>query len=120
VHDATIENGCLWGVPGSHFTPTTKFFRRNAEGTSTVTTDSESKQKLYSEEGAVCIEAKRGTVVLLHGDFSHFSRDNVSGKNRHAYTMHFVETNNVHWDKLNWLQRNNDFPFYNYYEHIKS
>lgn len=41
VHDATIENGCLWGVPGSHLTPTTKFFRRNAEGSSTVTTECE-------------------------------------------------------------------------------
>ena len=41
MHDATIENGCLWGVPGSHLKATTKFFRRNAEGTSTVTTESE-------------------------------------------------------------------------------
>ena len=33
----------------------------------------------------------KGSVVLLHGDFVHFSKDNISGKSRHAYTMHFVE-----------------------------
>jgi len=25
LHDANIENGCLWGIPGSHKKPTSYF-----------------------------------------------------------------------------------------------
>ena len=33
----------------------------------------------------------------------HYSFDNISGKSRHAYTMHFVEKENVKWDENNWI-----------------
>ena len=35
VEDANINNGCMWGVPKSHFVKTTKFFYKNKEETST-------------------------------------------------------------------------------------
>lgn len=91
-------------------------FKRSLDNLSTITTDVEQNKKIYTEEGAVCLEAKKGTVVLLHGDFSHFSRDNISGKNRHAYTMHFVETKDTKWDQSNWIKRNKGFPFNNFYD----
>jgi phytanoyl-CoA hydroxylase len=32
IEDANNTNGCMWGVPGSHKIPTTKFFKRDASG----------------------------------------------------------------------------------------
>jgi phytanoyl-CoA hydroxylase len=110
IEDATKENGCMWGIPKSHETQTTKFFHRNQENTGTESTQTEWVQKICEEsDQAVCLEASKGiyaylgTVILLHGDFVHYSNDNVSGKSRHAYTMHFVEQENTVWDQKNWL-----------------
>lgn len=41
LEDATKDNGCMWGVPGSHREKTTKFFKRNEDNSGTITTDSE-------------------------------------------------------------------------------
>lgn len=35
IEDATIDNGCLWGVPKSHRTKTTKLFHRSKDNNST-------------------------------------------------------------------------------------
>ena len=64
----------------------------------------------YPNEGEQPIEAEKGTVVLLHGDFVHFSYANKSEKQRHAYTLHVVESRNHKWEEDNWIQRN-DYPF---------
>ena len=102
IEDANKFNGCMWGVPKSHLTQTTKFFHKNKEETETLFHYADGHQKECNEEGAVVLEAKKGmpivfnnfkgSVILLHGDFVHFSRDNVSDKARPAYTMHFVES----------------------------
>ncbi len=42
-----------------------------------ITLELPGPQKLYPMEGAVCLEAPKGTVILLHGDFNHFSHDNT-------------------------------------------
>ena len=65
----------------------------------------------YSTEGAVPLETAPGSIVLLHGNLTHFSHKNTSGKQRHAYTLHILETQNVEYDPLNWIQRPSDMPF---------
>ncbi len=108
--DALKENGAMWGVPGSHKTPTNYFFKRKIE---------EGKEKLYYEPkespkydttNAVPLEAKKGDIILLHGDFVHFSHDNTSNLQRHAYTLHIVESRNHQWEQDNWIVRR-DIPF---------
>ena len=119
LDDAKKSNGCLWGVPGSHKQKTTLFFKRNKEATKTYTEDFDpKKEKSYDISKGVALEVTKGSVVVLHGDFVHYSDDNLSELRRHAYTMHFVEMNGVSWDKGNWLQRNEKLPFKDYYKEI--
>ena len=74
--DATVDNGGMWGIPGSHKNPTTCFFKRKVEnGNETVYYDPPEKP-VYNLENPVPMEAKKGDIILLHGDFVHFSKDN--------------------------------------------
>lgn len=121
LDNATLSNGCLWGVPGSHKRKTTHFMRRNPEATGTLFNETDPlKLKSYEIENGVPLEVEKGSVVLLHGDFVHYSKGNVSLDKRHAYTMHFVESEDAVWDKGNWLQRGKDVPFIDYYKEIQS
>lgn len=72
----------------------------------------------YDIKNAVAIEAKKGDIVLLHGDFVHYSYDNVSNLQRHAYTLHLVESREHYWEKDNWIVRR-DMPFRFLYEHLE-
>lgn len=66
----------------------------------------------YSTEGAVPLETSAGAIVVLHGNFLHFSHKNTSQNQRHAYTLHIVEgTPQVKYDEQNWIQRPADLPF---------
>ena len=106
LDDAYIENGAMYGVPGSHKNKTDYFMKlaTNPDGTQKTIYNKEKQD--YSTEGAVSLEAKKGTVILLHGDFVHFSYKNSSDKERHAYTLHLVEGKKGYdWEKDNWLQR---------------
>lgn len=109
--DATLENGAMWGIPGSHKTPTNYFMKTKIDSTgrTIVYYDPPEKPK-YDMSKAVPLEAEKGSVVLLHGDFVHFSHPNTSGMQRHAYTIHLVEGRNHTWESDNWLQRR-QIPF---------
>jgi phytanoyl-CoA hydroxylase len=101
--DASKENGCMWGVPGSHKTPTDYFLKLDKTGTKTYYEPANAPQ--YDISNAVPLEVEKGSVVLLHGDFVHFSHPNTSSQQRHAYTLHLVESRNHTWEADNWLQR---------------
>ena len=109
--DASRDNGCLWGVPGSHKKPTEYFMKtqRDKEGNSKTFYEPAEPPK-YDLTGAVPLEVEKGSVVLLHGDFVHFSHGNTSSQQRHAYTLHLVESRNHQWAQDNWLIRK-DVPF---------
>ena len=79
-------------------------------------------------EGAVPLEARPGTLVLLDGAVVHFSRANdgssssssagkdpgkaAASSSRHAYALHFVEGGKgIRWSERNWLQREEGKPF---------
>lgn len=108
LDDAAQDNGALWGVPGSHRNPTNDFLVRKGQECSYYPEE----KKDYDISQSVPLEAKAGTVVLLHGDFVHYSAHNTSMKQRHAYTFHVVE-GTKHWEKDNWLQRGSHLPFRN-------
>ena len=119
LDDAKITNGCLWGVPGSHKQKTTHFMKRNKEATETYFEEKDpNKTKSYDVENGVPLEVPKGSVVVLHGDFVHYSKDNRSNERRHAYTMHFVETEKTVWDEGNWLQRGGNLPFRSYFKEV--
>jgi len=110
LDDAKVENGALYGVPGSHKTKTDYFMKLVKDKDGRERTIYNKEKQIYSTEGAVSLEAKQGDVILLHGDFVHFSYKNESDKRRHAYTIHIVEgKDGFEWEKDNWLQREDGF-----------
>jgi len=109
LQDATLENGCLWAQPGGHRTPLRKRFVRDPAG---GTAFEELDATPWPEPGGpelVPIEAKAGTLVLLHGLLPHWSDVNRSSRSRHAYTVHVIDGAAMYPDE-NWLQRSPSLP----------
>ena len=102
IDDATKENGCMWAVPGGHKWPVRSRSRLNESRTTTVTDVLDPEP--YPLDNLVCLEAKRGTLVLLDGAVPHLSAANTSDKPRHAYTIHAIDGAADYLDD-NWLQR---------------
>jgi phytanoyl-CoA hydroxylase len=101
LEDATIENGCLWAIPGGHgLGLKSRFVRAQGGGTRFEVFDGTP----WPEEKPQPLEVEKGTLIVLHGLLPHLSRENRSSKSRHAYTLHVVDAS-ARYPKDNWLQR---------------
>ena len=101
LEDATIENGCLWAMPGGHKTSLrTRFKRKEGGGTEMLVLDGTP----LTTEGMIPLEVKKGTCIVLDGLLPHYSLPNTSGKSRQAYAIHTIDKNK-HYPKENWLKR---------------
>ena len=107
IEDATIDNGCLWAIPGGHHLAAKSRFRRESDGAGT--TNDTFDETPYPIDDLVPLEAEAGTLVLLHGSLPHWSGPNTSEKSRHAYTLHVIE-GDAEYLPDNWLQRGVDMP----------
>lgn len=106
LEDATLENGCLWAIPGGHkLGLKSRFVRADGGGTRFEVISGAS----WPEEKLQPLEVKQGTVVVLHGLLPHLSRENRSSRSRHAYTLHVIDAS-VDYPESNWLQRSTDKP----------
>jgi len=105
IEDATLENGCMWALPGGHRLPARKRFRRAADGTVFDVLDPEP----YPTVGEVALPAKKGTLILLHGLLPHRSNPNTSDRPRDAYTVHVID-GAADYPADNWLQRDPSLP----------
>src|SRR5437773_3384182 len=106
LEDATVENGCLWVIPGGHkIGLKSRFIRAAAGGTRFEIFDNEP----WPEENLQRLEVKKGTLVVLHPLLPHLSRENTSPRSRHAYTLHVIDAS-VNYPKENWLQRSRQMP----------
>ncbi|MQL96010.1 hypothetical protein Taro_028680 [Colocasia esculenta] len=120
LEDATITNGCLWAIPGSHkkrslhsreifliFLRVTYLsdglVRRFIRDDNGVHFDHPSPS--YIRHDFVPIEVKAGSLVVIHGDLVHQSFQNMSSKSRHAFSLHAVETDRCTWTSDNWIRR---------------
>jgi phytanoyl-CoA hydroxylase len=106
LEDATVENGCMWAVPGSHRLPIRSRFRRDGHGGTTMDIFDPNP---YPREGEVPLEASAGTMIVLHGSLPHRSGPNHSNKSRHAYTLHIID-GTAAYPGDNWLQRDPALP----------
>ncbi|XP_043695456.1 phytanoyl-CoA dioxygenase [Telopea speciosissima] len=100
LEDATIINGCLWAIPGSHKNGLVRRFFRNEEG---VHFDRPSPA--FDQKDFVALEVKAGSLVVIHGDLIHQSFENQSPKSRHALSLHVVDTEGCKWAPDNWIRR---------------
>lgn len=113
LEDATVENGCLSFLPGSHKTAEIKErFVRKKDGSGTEFIDNDwarfppgNGYTAEETEGEYKLgEVKAGTLVLIHGNLLHKSEKNVSQKGRIIYTFHVIEGEGAVYDERNWLQ----------------
>ena len=106
LEDATIENGCLWAIPGGH--------RRGLKSRWVRSRDGGMEFEVYDkdpwpENELVPLEVKKGSLILLHGLLPHRSFENRSPHSRHAYTLHLIHAD-ANYPSDNWLQRSETMP----------
>jgi len=105
LEDATIENGCLWAIPGGHSTELKSRWVRTPNGMKFEIYDNTP----WPEEALVPLEVSKGALILLHGLLPHRSYENKSSKSRHAYTLHVI-SGRATYPANNWLQRSPAMP----------
>lgn len=105
IEDATVDNGCMWAIPGAHRIPPKSRFRREGSGTTTDVWD----PTPWPDDAKVPLEAATGTLVVFDGLLPHWSGPNRSDRSRHAYTLHVID-GTAHYPEDNWLQRSPALP----------
>lgn len=105
LEDATLENGAMYCLPGAHRGKLKSRFRRRDGALVTERLD----DTPWPDGPRVALEAKKGSLVVLHGLLPHFSGPNLSDKSRHAYTLHVIE-GAASYPADNWLLRGADLP----------
>jgi phytanoyl-CoA hydroxylase len=106
LEEATLENGCLWAIPGGHKLGLKSRWRRSADGGMKFDVfDSNA----WPEESLVPLEVSKGGLIILNGLLPHKSLANRSAKSRHAYTLHVIGADS-RYPEDNWLQRSTAMP----------
>lgn len=105
LDDATIDNGCMWAIPGGQTGGARTRFRREGAGTTTDVLD----PTPYDMDALVPLEVEAGTCIAFHGCLPHWSGPNTSDQPRLAYTLHLID-GTAHYSADNWLQRSPDLP----------
>ena len=96
IDDATIENGCLWVIPGSH-RPGYLYPSKNPDDL--VEYDGAGQSHGFDESKAVPVEVKAGSVVFFNGYLLHKSLRNRSQVFRRALVSHYMNS----WSLLPWF-----------------
>lgn len=106
LEDATIENGCMWAIPGGHEGPLRSRFVRDGEGAVKMRVLDPTPWDL---DRLVPLEAPQGSLILLHGLLPHRSDANTSPRSRHAYAVHAMN-GSLPYPAENWLRRGSEMP----------
>jgi len=89
LDDATVENGCLWVIPGSHRPGI--LWDQTWHGDRRFDCSLESHGFPYPEETAVPVEVRRGSVVFFNGYLLHRSLPNRAQAGfRRALVNHYM------------------------------
>ena len=107
LENATIENGCLWAIPGGHRRGLKSRWLRSSEGRMEFQTFD---REPWPEDELIPLEVSKGSLILLHGLLPHRSLENRSDRSRHAYTLHLIPAD-ASYPADNWLQRSATMPF---------
>lgn len=103
---ATLENGCLWAIPGGHKQALKSRMTRDKKNN--IHTEVYDNTPWQLEE-MVPLEVSRGSVIVLHGLLPHMSKENTSPHSRHAYALHII-SGQEEYPEDNWLQRSKEMP----------
>ncbi|MDJ0684738.1 MAG: phytanoyl-CoA dioxygenase family protein [Alphaproteobacteria bacterium] len=102
LEEASVENGCLYAIPGGHKGPLRQWFGRAGDHDALEMRDLD--DTTLNADAAVPLEAATGTLVVLHGFLPHMSTPNRSDRSRRAMTLHTVD-GGLPYPSDNWLQR---------------
>lgn len=84
LDDATIENGCVWVVPGSHKQGLVPHVRKSPSVFQLITKDDPAGQEIP-------VELKAGEAVIFSGLTLHRSKQNHTDKPRRAFFMEYAD-----------------------------
>lgn len=106
IDDATVENGCLWIIPGrpGHIMPRVKNESNEYADVDTIDVSS------YNPEDLIPVEVQSGSVVFFNGYTLHSSRRNkTTGCFRTALVNHYMSAESMlPWDQDGNLQPTED------------
>lgn len=85
--DATVKNGCMVCIPGSHQEPTMHCPDKGASASEIYIPD-----ELIDEEKITPMPVKKGGVVLLHHRTEHAALDNLSDRIRWSFDLRYNVT----------------------------
>ncbi|MEM8782450.1 MAG: phytanoyl-CoA dioxygenase family protein [Planctomycetota bacterium] len=104
LDDATVENGCLWVLPGSH-RPGVLWPQAHQED-ARFDCGEESVNFPYRDEDAVPVEVKKGSVVFFNGYLLHRSLPNgaPAGTYRRVLVNHYMSASSL----LPWVEIGQD------------
>lgn len=95
LDDATIDNGCIWVVPGSHKKGLVAHKRKSPDVFQLITENDPSEKEIP-------VELKAGEAVIFSGLTLHRSKQNHTDKPRRAFFMEYAnaaaECQAYNWD----------------------
>ena len=103
MDDATIENGCLWVLPGSH-RPGYLYPQRYHENPNELDFAWESYG--FDDTGEVPVEVTTGTLVFFNGYLLHRSQKNRGDAYRRVLVNHYCNS----WSLLPWSIQDGERP----------
>ena len=80
LDETTVENGCMWYVPGSHLQPMRAHKQSGNKGALTC---------VANEAEAVAMEVNPGDCIVHHGNTLHYSRGNSMNTRRRAFITNY-------------------------------
>ena len=95
IDDATVENGCLWVVPGSH---RSGYLYPQHDHNNPEEFDFAQESFGFDESASVPVVVKAGTVVFFNGYLLHRSFRNRSNVYRRVLVNHYMNA----WSLLPW------------------
>ena len=98
MDDATIENGCLWVIPGSH---RSGYLYPQRAHNNPDEFDTSAESYGFDDSIEIPVEVKSGAVVFFNGYLLHRSRKNRSQIYRRVLVNHYMNA----WSLLPWQIR---------------
>ena len=87
LDDATVENGCMWILPGSHRTG--YLYPQRSHGRPDEF-DSAQESYGFDDQGEIPVACRAGAVVFFNGYLLHRSRKNRSDRFRRVLVNHYM------------------------------
>ena len=91
---ASIDNGCLWVIPGSHERGV--IWPSRAHGSTEFDHTEESFGYPYAEDSAIPVEIEPGSILFFNGYLLHKSNKNVTeSDSRRSYVCHYMSADSM-------------------------